>query len=152
MPCRAPRLKLEAAPGPGDGAHHVTVSETVRGQSAWVWGERPSLRLTPPVPPKTLPLTLSPHPPPLCSFHHPRLPHPPQGLCTCFSIPGTPGLSQPQVTLYLNLCEVPYFLFIGTYMLSTITFFMSFFPSFSPKYKTVRHSTCTIHPSRAAST
>ena len=122
-----------------------SVSEMVRGQSARVWEERPSLMAHPNCPPKNSRLdTVSPHPRPLCSFQRPRLPLPSSG--PCFSSPGIPGLSQPQVTLYITLCEVPYFLFISTYMLSTITLFMSFFPYFSPKCKTVRHSTCTSHP------
>lgn len=127
VPCRAPRLKSEAAPGPGDGAHHGTGSEMARGQSARVQGEQPSLRLTPAVSQKNSPLDTEPIPP-----NFVFLPTS-QGLCTCFSSPGTPGLSQPQVALYITLCEVPYFLFIGTHMLSTVISFMSFFPYFFPQ-------------------
>ena len=123
VPCRAPRLKSEAAPGPGDGAHHGTGSEMARGQSARVRGEQPFLRLTPAVPQKTPPLTQSPHPPPLCSFQHPK------AFALASQVLAHP-LSQPQVALYVTLCEVPYFLFIGTHMLSTVISIMSSFPYF----------------------
>ena len=93
----------------------------------------------PSCPPKTPPLTLSPHPPPLCSFQHPK------AFALASQVLAHP-LSQPQGALSITLCEVPYFLFIGTHMLSTVISFMSFFPYFfSPKYKTVRDSACTIH-------
>lgn len=93
----------------------------------------------PSCPPKNSPLDTKPTPPTFVFLPTS------QGLCTCFSSPGTPGLSQPQVALYITLRGALFSFHRHTHAVHNYFTHVIFSLFFSPKYETIRNPACTIH-------